>query len=369
MGIFGILALSLRGEAKPTQTLEMTFVGDIMFGRYRDAGFDPIPPVGSRPFAEIKTLLHSDLAVGNLETPVVPKLPESNEITSPFRFGASVDLAKHLTDAGLHAVSLANNHAYDLEDEGLVQTPRILKKLGLIPLGVGAPKGAKIKVDTVTRKGWRVAFIALTAQPVCCHRNKRKVTPFAAIWDISMALKPLITTARASHEIVVVLIHWGDEWAQRPTESQQSVAHLLIEHGAHLVIGHHPHVLQGIEYYRGGVIAYSLGNFLFENIREIPRQTGILRVRFSRGIGMEKVTFHPTYIRGWPYRHPRPAPRGLANTIAQRMTDLSTELNTQWQREGKDLVLVLESITKGDAVRNSTARSKPSGPKIPSAIK
>lgn len=346
MGILGILTLGWEGQAEPSQRLEMTFVGDIMFGRYRDAGFDPIPPPDSRPFDGIKSLLHSDLVVGNLETPVVPKLPETNEITSPFRFGASVDLAQHLADAGLHAVSLANNHAYDLEDIGLVQTPRILKKLGLIPLGVGAPQGTKIKVDTVTRKGWRVAFIALTAQPVCCHRNKRFVTPFAAIWDISMVLKPLITAARASHGIVVVLLHWGEEWAQRPTESQQSVARLLIEHGAHLVIGHHPHVLQGIEYYRGGVIAYSLGNFLFENIREIPRQTGILRVRFSSGAGIEKVTFHPSYIRGWPYRHPRPAPKGLANIIAQRMTELSAELNTQWHREGKDLVLVLKTTAK-----------------------
>ena len=66
--------------------------------------------------------------------------------------------------------------------------------------------------------------------------------------------------------------------------------------GVDLVVGHHPHVLQGIERHGRGAIAYSMGNFLFENTNAVPRLTGVLRARFDARRCLDTLTFHPAYI-------------------------------------------------------------------------
>ena len=91
-----------------------------------------------------------------------------------------------------------------------------------------------------------------------------------------------------------MLIHWGAEYADMPAKIQRSEAKRLIEAGADMVIGHHPHVLQGVERHEDGLIAYSMGNFLFENTNAIPKLTGVLRVRgrmssLSEALGSELV--------------------------------------------------------------------------------
>lgn len=76
---------------------------------------------------------------------------------------------------------------------------------------------------------------------------------------------------------MVVLIHWGIEREEKPQEYQRALAKRYIDAGADLVIGSHPHVLQGIEYYKGKPIFYSLGNFVFGS--SIPK-TMLCRLNF-----------------------------------------------------------------------------------------
>jgi hypothetical protein len=321
-------------------TLEMTFVGDIIFGRYRASGYDPIPENDFQVFDEIKPKLVSDVLVGNLETPLVRDLPMDSPIGSKFRFGASPEHAKHLQSAGFTAVSLANNHWYDQRIKGIDETPPILRELGIVPLGAALREGPVFRAETVEKNGWKIAFVAFTTRTNAPVREGGPVLPYLETSDIKTTVAPVVKAAREGHDLVIAFVHWGDEYADGPNITQVKAAHSLIDAGADMVIGHHPHVLQGVERYGKGLIAYSLGNFLFENTNAIPRLTGVLRVTARKaGACLEKVVFHPAYIKRQPVPHPVPASGALGRQVRDRAIGQAKKLSTTWTIDGEDLVL------------------------------
>ena len=317
----------------------MTFVGDMIFGRYRADGFDPIAEDGFDVFAPTRALLDAHLVVGNLETPLVRELPQKSPIAAPFRFGASAQMARHLARAGFDAVSVANNHAYDLRRAGLEQTPRILAELGIVGLGSVPDAPPTVRVQTVEREGWRIGFVAVATRLNGPRPRGLPSIPLVPTRELDDRVIPLVRRAQADHDLMVVLVHWGEEGRRTPTAAQRWIAHQLVDAGVDLIVGHHPHVLQGIELYRGGVIAYSMGNFLFDNVNEIPRQTGVLRIR-AHGRGcLDSVVFHPVLIEHTPVEHPTPATGARGRPVKQRLRALSKPWGTHWTDEGDALVL------------------------------
>lgn len=317
----------------PADELEMTFVGDIMFGRYRDEGFDPIPDRGLDPFVYVKPLLAADLVFANLETPVVENLPVRSPIGARFRFGASLEMAQLLRLAGIDVVSLANNHAYDLRELGQIETPRILARLGITPIGAASRHGPALRVETIERKGWRVGMVAVTTVRNAPERDNGLALPFLRTRDLVDRIAPLLRDAASSHDVLIVSLHWGTEYAEEPSLSQRQAAHGLVEAGADLIIGHHPHVLQALERHEDGLIAYSLGNFLFENTEDIPRQTAVLRVAFRRHDRqgcLDLAALHPVLIRKTPIEHPVPARGPTAMRVRSRIVEQAKVLGTTW---------------------------------------
>jgi poly-gamma-glutamate synthesis protein (capsule biosynthesis protein) len=323
------------------ERFELTFVGDVILGRYRDDGYDPIPGGEHEPFAEVAELMRSDLVVGNLETPLVRTLPASSPVGTRYGFGADAALARHLLPAGFHALGLANNHAYDMLAAGLAETPAILTELGIVPLGAagGDDDGSLVRVETIEREGWRVAFLAVTTQTNVAPPPGLPPLPLLPTVELEAALMPLVEDARVAHDLVVVLVHWGTEYADEPDWVQQQAARALVEAGADLVIGHHPHVLQGIERHGHGLIAYSLGNFLFENVKEIPRLSGVLRVRYDGRGCLEAVVLHPAFVKSVPIKHPAPATGHMGQQVKERVRALSRRFGTRFRDEGDDLVM------------------------------
>nr|WP_263429829.1 CapA family protein [Nannocystis pusilla] len=317
----------------------MTFVGDIIFGRYRTTGFDPIVGEGERPFDDILATMRSDVLIGNLETPLVYELPAKSPIGAKFAFGASKAMAQHLVDGGFTAVSLANNHSFDQRAEGLLQSPKILEELGILPLGASRSEPPVFRVETIERRGWKIGLLAVTSRRNAPQFAGTPELPFLSTNEFTATLGPLIDAAKPTHDLIIVFVHWGEEYADAPGRHQQNQARALLDRGAHLVVGHHPHVLQGIEKYGEGAIAYSLGNFLFENTNEIPRLTGVLRARFTATSCLEALTFHPAYIKRTPSKHPVPATGGLGKIVRTRMRTLSEALETTLEASGEDLVL------------------------------
>ncbi len=311
-------------------SLTMTFVGDIIFGRYRETGFDPIPEKGFAVFDAISGALKSDVLIGNLETPLVYDLPETSPIGSKFAFGASKDHAQLLVDGGFDAVSLANNHWYDQRGVGVEQTPKILEELGIVPLGAPTAEPEVFRVQPVEAKGWRIGVLAFTNRSNAPQRDDTPTLPFLNAREVAGTLAPVMKAAREEYDVLVGFVHWGEEYEDGPSGAQKNAAYALIDAGADLVIAHHPHVLQGVEVYGDGLIAYSMGNFLFENTNDPARLTGVLRVTMRADGCRDEVRFHPAYVKRTPVQHPVPAAGYMGRLVRERMRMVSQRFNTTW---------------------------------------
>ncbi|MEM6993011.1 MAG: CapA family protein [Myxococcota bacterium] len=343
----GPAAAPVAAAPSKAKHLEATFVGDVIFGRYRASGYDPIPEGEHEVFGPMHDALQSDLLVGNLETPLVRDLPLDSPIGSKFRFGASLEHAKNLVTAGFSVMSLANNHYYDMRVDGLTQTPVLLRELGLTPIGAARAEEPLFRVETVERNGWTIGFVAVSTRRNAPKRDGVPELPFLSTRDMAETLAPLVKQAKADHDLAMVVVHWGNEYAEDPDYAQVKAAHALVDAGADIVVGHHPHVLQAVEAYGGGLIAYSMGNFLFENTTDIPRLTGVLRVRFSDAGCFDRAVFHPAYIKRLPVQHPVPATGHMGRKVKSRVIAQGKRKRTTWVEEGDDLVLEQTSCGAG----------------------
>ncbi|MBK7826910.1 CapA family protein [Nannocystis sp.] len=323
----------------PTTPLELVFVGDIILGKYRLDAYAPLFAADADPFAAVADLLKADAAIANLETPLMHTRPERSPIYIGSRFGADKQAARALVGR-FAALGVANNHALDLLTAGLEQTPAVLRELGLTPVGEARKTGDVVQVATLERGGWRVALLAATTW---LNRSPAPGDPALAVFktgEMPRRLLPAVRSARATHDLVVVLLHWGQEYSEGPDHAQRAAARRLLAGGADLVIGHHPHVLQGLERHEHGLIAYSLGNFLFANTDERSRESGVLRVRYLPGQRCpERASFHPVWLGEAPGFTPAPAPAAQATQIAKHMQARSKLLRTPLTRDGDALVL------------------------------
>lgn len=201
-------------------------------------------------------LVNADVTLANLEC----TLPgDGRTVESEPRVIATLARIEPLAELGMDVVSLANNHMFDALQGGFRQLRDLLNETGLAWFGAGDDLEQASQPAIVERNGIRIAFLGAADQ--------RSGTPFfastdhwgVARWDPD-DLCARIGQLREQVDHVVVCPHWGEERFLIPSPQQVDDARELIDAGASLVIGHHPHVVQGVERYGQGVIAYSLGN-------------------------------------------------------------------------------------------------------------
>ncbi len=220
-------------------------VGDVMLGR----GLADL----SNPFAAVRPWLRAaDLTLGNLECVIA----EDTESSPPGALYAPPVVTVQLRNAGFDLLSLANNHALDLGPQGLAETVARLEGAGIAPVGLD-PAPLIRQVGHV-----RLAFLAFNAVPPFFETD---VSPDreSLRWDPARAAEA-VDMARAQADALIVSIHWGYEYETQVDPAQREAARILSEAGADLVLGHHPHVVQGTDLVSGHFVAYSLGNFVFD---------------------------------------------------------------------------------------------------------
>lgn len=220
-------------------------------------------------FEKIKSDLGAaDITFANLETPV----NQSAGISGYPKFNTRPELLASLKKAGVDIVSIANNHIMDAGVAGLKKTIGNIDAAGLVFVGAGRTKAGATEIKRITAKDITVAFLAYTYSTNERLPRRKLSEPGVNILrpdseaDLALAVER-VKEARQSSDLVVVSLHWGDEYATVPSEWQRRVAEELIEAGADIILGHHPHVLQPVESYtaedgRQGIIAFSLGNFI-----------------------------------------------------------------------------------------------------------
>jgi len=319
----------LGGRAEPP-AVTVAAVGDIMLDRRVARTMQRKGPAGM-VVGICHLLSGADLATGNLECPLAEK---SGRLEKPIAFRGSPRAVKALVEGGLTVVSLANNHALDCGRDGLRETMGVLAKSGLRWCGAGVDRRAAERPAVIAVRGRRVAFVGFCEFPE--GERKWDHTPTIALAE-EETVRRVVAEAKDQADSVVASFHWGEEYDDRPNRLQRRLAMAAVEAGADLVVGCHPHVLQGFEVVaKGGrraLVAYSLGNFLFDQKRERTRESVVLRVTLGRG-GVTEANLVPVTVDG---ARPRPATTEEARVSLARLTKLCKQLHTDLK--GSALVL------------------------------
>lgn len=210
-------------------------------------------------FGEIFSILaNADLIVTNLECPI------TDMSAQPVRTGpclrAEANSIKALDYAGIKLVTLANNHIMDYGVEGLYSTLRTCKKNGINYVGVGADLTEARKPFYCNIKGKSFAFISICENEFSTtFGNTPGANPMEPLTNCSDIRK-----AKSNTEIVIVIVHGGNEHYPLPSPRRQILFRSYIDCGADLVVGHHSHCYSGYEIYKSKPIFYGLGNFVFD---------------------------------------------------------------------------------------------------------
>jgi len=293
--------LASRAVASPG-TVTLVFVGDVML----DDGPGETLAKGEDPLAHVAPLLaDADLVVANLECPVATV---GVEVPKPWAFRAH-PRALEVVKRHLGAVSLANNHSGDFGDAALVETLQLLDRAGVPRVGAGRDLVEAHMPALIGLHGVNVALVA-------CNEFKPRAfeaeasSPGVAWCDEQQLLYDLAVARAAGADLVIPFLHWGWEGESRPSERQRELAHRLIDAGADAVIGGHPHIVQAPELYRGRLILYSLGNFVFDGFDTEAGRTGwVLRLTLGPA-GL--VAWHTLVVRQDDRGTPRPDPQAIS---------------------------------------------------------
>ncbi len=244
----------------------------------------------------------ADLVVANLECTISTR---GTPWPKTFTFRAPLAAADSLVAAGIDVVSLANNHALDYGIPAFEDTLDLLDQRGIGHAGGGRDAAAAHAPLIVEQNGLSIAFLGyvlpFSGRPAFNTRQWAATAerPGLALGSPEVVARE-VALARASADVVLVMVHGGIEYSRRPSKAQRNFARAAIDAGAALVIGHHPHVLHGYQRGSATLVAYSIGNFVFDYFTGRPNDTAILDVTLSAN-GVESLRWIPIVIqRGFP---------------------------------------------------------------------
>lgn len=304
--------------------LQLAAVGDIMLGgsavpELRREGYD-------YPFLLVQPILRqADVVFGNLEGPLTDAGQAAPDKRYVFR-SPPAKVAPALAAAGFTVVSLANNHTMDYGVEGLKQTMAALDEAGIQHTGAGMNLQEARRPAFVKSGDYTLGFLAysLTFPESFWAQGQRPGTAFGHASHV----RADVAAARDQADVVVVSFHWGREATTELRDYQSKLAHAAIDSGASVVLGHHPHILQGIEYYKHGIIFYSLGNFVFGSYSRKATRS-IIALLNLRGAKVLEVKLIPVNVDNIELVfQPQPLVEEQANEVIVELKRLSKPLST-----------------------------------------
>lgn len=224
------------------------------------------------PYRYVHELLSSaDITLINLENPLTDPCPVT---TTGMTFCAPTSAVEGLVFAGVDIVNLANNHTRNYGENGYESTKTVLNNRSILPSDT-------TDLAVVERNGLRFGFLGFD---------------IITSWPDEQELQSRVKEADQQVNVLVVSFHRGVEYADEPSAKERRLLRSAVDAGADLVIGHHPHVVQPVEEYRGALIAYSLGNFIFDQMWSQETREGVVgRFTFMDGM-LSSFEFIPVYI-------------------------------------------------------------------------
>ena len=284
-----ILPVTALGE-----TLTLSFIGDCSIGealQYKgnENGYTWMRDQNGYewPFSLVREYLENDdFTFANLEIVLSER---KRHVDKVFPLIAAPKYAQALLYSGIDAVNTVNNHCFDYYVEGYTDTINTLNELPMQHFGsvyVGGKYAQDVLLVTEV-KGVKIGALGFT---------------YPQESDVKLIQKRIDTLKENGCEVIVASMHWGRETHPTQNNDQMKLARKIIDAGADIVWGHHPHVLQPVQFYNGGIILYSTGNFTFGTMSSsVDRDTGIFQIIFDlteNGPVMAEFTVIPATTTG-----------------------------------------------------------------------
>lgn len=218
------------------------------------------------PFKNLPSFVkNTDIFFANLECALSSSKTLYKGPEKMFYFRADPECIEILIDAGINAVSLANNHILDADETGLAYTIELLDKYNIAHAGAGMDKNEAAQPAIIKKKGIKIGIIAF-----CDHQEdfaadaKKPGIQYAGLSDLRSSRKITTQIQKLTDlvDIVVVSLHWQGNWASTLEKQYRSIAAKLVEAGAGIIWGHGPHHFQGVEWINEVPVIYSSGDLL-----------------------------------------------------------------------------------------------------------
>lgn len=292
-------------EQEHVYKIKLAAVGDVLIHSsiYKDArtedGYDFRPM-----FEPVKSYIEgADIALANQESMIGGAALGLSDYP---RFNGPSEVGDALKDAGFDVVNLANNHTLDRGAEAVEQTIRHFRDLGIHYTGAYLSEEDRQQLRTMDKNGIKFGFLSYTYGTNGIPVPKDK--PYLVNLIDLPAIREEVAKARSHTDVVVVNLHFGQEYVDMPSDDQKRIARAVAEAGATIIIGHHPHVLQPAEWIetedgRNAFVVYSLGNFIAAQEGTRERTGGILQLEVEKTvkgrdtrIQVKQPSFLPTWI-------------------------------------------------------------------------
>ncbi len=269
-------------------SLSLIMVGDALIHEsvYADAK-DSNGNYDFKPMLEeIKPIVSKyDLAYYNQETILGGK--EIGLSTYPC-FNSPYEVGDAFLDAGFNLVSLANNHTLDRGEKAILNSCEYWKKKRAYVAGSYCSKAERDYTKVLEKNYISYAMLSYTTVDNGLKRPGGKEY-YLNLYDPEQVKKD-VENYRDKVDVLMVAMHWGEEYTHRPVEEEREIANYLASLGVDIVIGSHPHVVQPIEYIDNTLVIYSLGNFISAQ-RGMDRLTGLMvSLNINKNLQTNKVT-------------------------------------------------------------------------------
>ena len=272
-------------EISQEKKVSLLFVGDVMLDRgVKKIVTNTFGGDFASMFEFVKNeIFVPDISVLNLEGPVSDKGWDTGKAYS-FRMATSTFPV--LKEVGFDIASFANNHVGDWGKEAFDDTLRFSSANNIPLIGVGPSYASTTEPFIVEKNGLKIGFLAFSDVGPVHMKAGTSTSGILLLSDPN--LERIIKNTKEKVDQLVVSVHWGEEYKKEATERQKEFAHKLVDWGAVLVVGHHPHVVEPLEEYNGRLIAYSLGNFIFDQyFSKETMEGGVLQVILNKN-GIKK---------------------------------------------------------------------------------
>ncbi|KGJ88643.1 CapA family protein [Colwellia psychrerythraea] len=334
---------------KKAKRVMLAFGGDVMMDRryYKPYFGDSILIHPETRLSDSKAIVENikpymsiaDYAAVNLETQIANNTPGERAPKS-VTFYSRPEILDALVWAGVDYVSLGNNHTYDYLEPGMASTLAFLQKSTLAFSGAGMNEKQALKAHRDTIKETHFSMLGYVgwegrSEPSQTANHQHGGAAYGSMANIVNSVQQEVSQDR----VTVVQYHGSQEYANSPTGVTEQRLKSALDNGAALAIAHHPHVTQGLELYDNKLIAYSMGNFIFDQNFSATKHSFILYVWLDEG-KFHRAEIVPLYVKGYK---PTPATGTNRYTVMKRLTELSKVRNTVISQSGGHGVIIAKT--------------------------